>query len=265
MRKCEKYLKLFCMMALAMLCIVMGSAKTQAADVTLKNGKWAKGVFRAQSQETYYKINIKKTGYIKIDYVREDKSGFADFEFCNAKKAVIKETLTAPVYFAVKKGIYYVRIAGIADMEEYDWEDTENIVENYSIRYTFTAMKNKKNPTNIKKAPLLKKNKQVSGLVFSGKKAKNIIYKLTLTKETKVKFKYEVMSSDVVGLWLRIADQKGNWLCFNSKGKIFKNDDRVEWWEGKGSDFVILPKGTFYFVIQVFPGDSGYYKLKLNW
>lgn len=260
MRKCEKYLKLFCMMALAMLCIVMGSVKTQAADVKLKNGKWAKGVFKAQSQETYYKINIKKTGYIKIDYERESKSKFADFEFCNAKKAAIGETLVAPAYFAVKKGIYYVRIA-----EEYDRIDIENSVENYSIRYTFTAMKNKKNPTSMKKAPLLKKNKQVSGLVFTGKKIKNIIYKLTLTKETKIKFKYEVMSSDVVGLWLRIADQKGNWLCVNSKGKVFKDDDRVVWWEGKGSDFVILPKGTFYFVIQGLPDDTGYYKLKLNW
>ena len=69
-------------------------------------------------------------------------------------------------------------IADIHDLEEYDWVNEEGILENFKIRYTLTAMQSKKNPTNAKKAPLLKKNKEISGLIFREKKAKNIVYKL---------------------------------------------------------------------------------------
>lgn len=157
-------------------------------------------------------------------------------------------------------------IADIHDLEEYDWVNEEGILENFKIRYTLTAMQSKKNPTNAKKAPLLKKNKEISGLIFREKKAKNIVYKLKLAEKTKVKFKYEIMSSDgLVGLWLRIADRKRKFMNFDSKGNVKKDKDSVVWWQDKGNDFVILPKGTYYFVIQTSSGRSGYYKLKLSW
>ena len=116
----------------------------------------------------------------------------------------------------------------------------------------------------LKKASTLKKNKQVSGLVFFTKDDCRVYYKVKLSKKTKVKFNYEVMSSDRIGLWLRIADSKGNFLGFNEKGKVDKEE--ITAWTNKGSDSVSLNKGTYYFVIQTASEDhgTGYYKLKLK-
>ncbi len=265
--KMKKSVKIFCIMALFMLCIGMGSVRAQAADVTLKDGKWTKGVLKEEKTEQYYKIRIKKAGYIMIACIRDSEDGLPKFYLCNGKK---KPLTSQPVdsvdditYFAVKKGTYYIKVSDKAS--EYDKEDNElGGEENYKIGYKFTAMKDSKKPVSMKKAQLLKKNKQVSGLVFLEKKPKDIYYKLTLTKKTVVKFKYDIMSTDSM-ICLRIADKKGNWLNFDSKRKVIKTKKKSAWWDGKGSDYIILPKGTYYFTIWTISDESGYYKLSVNW
>lgn len=274
----RKKIRVLCMVAFAMLFVVLGSVQTQAADVTLKNGKWAKGTFKGDKRtEKYYKIKVNKTGYIRIDY---QKAGSAEEELtiCNAKKKKLGEIAlfsevgkNCEAYYALKKGTYYLHLSGFAiswdeeDEEDYDDDYDETTVKpvNYKIKYTFTAMKDKKLPTSQKKAETLKSGKEVSGLLL-GKKNKNIFYKITVSKKTKVKLNYELMVSGEY-FFMFIRDQKLNALYVDSKGNVKKKKDSFSWWEGKGSETLILPKGTYYFTIQPDEKDGGYYKLKLTY
>ena len=263
----KKNIKVLVVIAATVLLSVIGCEKAQAADMTLKNGKWINGTLTKDVTANYYKVSVKKTGYLKIEYVRDSEDAFAGFSVCNGKKKKIwdnklsmEDDNKATAYFPVKKGTYYICIKDSASSWE-DGEDDvvydENVMEHFKIKYTFTAMKEGKKINKLKDAPLLKKKKQVSGLIFPSKKSRDMCYKYTVSAKTKVKFSYEVF-----GLWLRIADSKGKYLSFDSKGRIEKRGDSVVWWEGKGSDYVVLPKGTYYFVIQQW--DTGYYKLKVK-
>lgn len=249
-----------------------------AADKTLKAGKWTKGTLTTQETAQYYKINVKKTGYIKIEYARDNKDASTLIYICDSKKKTISKAynfenkLTS--YVAVKKGTYYVYINDSAynddEEDEYDWEDDEpgeNITEGYKIKYTFTSMKEAKTTKpgkGLNKAPLLKKNKTVSGLIFQGKGDRRVYYKLVVPKKSKVKFNYEVMGVNGTGPVLRIADKKGKFLAFDDNGKVIKDKDLIIWWQNKGSDYVVLDKGTYYFTIQASKEDTGYYKLTLK-
>lgn len=261
----KKYVAAFAVAAAAFLLSAAGRIDAQAANKTLKNGKWENGTFTERETTNYYKISVKKTGYLKIDYSRENEDAFATFSVCNGKKKKIWQPgvildHTATEYFPVKKGTYYIRIKDFSSWEiDEDNEASYNAkpVERYKVKYKFTAMKEGGKVKKLQDAPLLKKRKQVSGLIFPDKKSHDMCYRYDVSKKTKVKFSYEVF-----GLWLRIADSKGKFLNVDAKGRIKKGGDSVTWWEGKGSDSVTLPKGTYYFVIQKV--DTGYYKLKLN-
>lgn len=289
------------MFAVVALLTVAGGIQTYAGDVTLTNKKWTKGTLTETATEQYYKIKITKTGYIKVEYTRDNKSADASFRFCDKNKKVLYDVRLfegnkATGYFAVKKGIYYVYIDDSAyyewdeweDWEETDSEPSDTLKENYKVRYTFTKMKAGNNKfkkvsfkykkvdgiklTNgFKKTPsstLLKKKKEVSGLVFPT--ANGVVcYKVVLSKKQKVKFSYELMGPDLDGLgvdspWLRITDAKGRYLSFDKKGNPETDVDSMYWWCGKGSDSVNLDKGTYYFMIEASKGNTGYYKLKLK-
>lgn len=258
------------MLAIVTLLTILGGRNVQASDVTLKSGKWEQGTLTAETTKQYYKINIKKTGYIKVEYVRDNVEADADFSFCNSKKKTLLNNsgevdYKRTSYIAVKKGTYYVCINDSANGEwgNFDEEPDTNIVEGYKIKYTFSAMKEAKRTTKLENASTIKKNKMVSGVVFPGKK-KVFCYKFTVPKKSKIKFNYEVMSAcSGTGLWLRIADANAQYLEFQNH-KVVKNDDNIVWWEGKGNDYVTLKKGTYYFVIQASKNDSGYFKLKLK-
>lgn len=283
------------MFAVVALLTVAGGIQTYAGDVTLTNKKWTKGTLTENTTEQYYKIKITKTGYIKVEYTRDNKYADANFRFCDKNKKIIYEGglflgNKATGYFAVKKGIYYVYINDHAydDCEETDSEPSDTLKENYKVRYTFTKMKAGNNKfkkvsfkykkvdgnkvTNgFKKTPasiLLKKKKEVSGLVFPTANGA-VCYKVVLSKKQKVKFSYELMGPDsddwgVYSPWLRITDAKGRYLSFDKKGNPETDDDSIYWWNGKGSDSVKLDKGTYYFMIEASKGNTGYYKLKLK-
>lgn len=261
----KKYIAAFAVAAAAFLLSAAGRIDAWAANKTLEKGKWENGTFTERETENYYKISVKKTGYLKIEYSRENEDAIATFSVCNGKKKKIwqpKVTFdhAVTVYFPVKKGTYYICIKDSSSWElDEDNEDSYNVkpVERYKVKYKFTAMKEGGKVKKLQDAPLLTKGKQVSGLIFPDKKSHDMCYRYVVLKKTKVKFSYEVF-----GLWLRIADSKGKFLNFDSKGRIKKGGDSVSWWEGRDSDFVTLPKGTYYFVIQKV--DTGYYKLKLN-
>lgn len=266
MKKAGKYLLMF---AVVILLSAAGSMKVQAGDITLKNGKWQKGTLTYYTTEQYYKINIKQTGYLMVSTTREDKDAFAlSIKICNRKKKEIAESLLESTFgFAVKKGTYYLLVSD-STVYGIDEEDDEMIAddevrENYKVKYTFHALKEGRKPTKpskgLNKAPSLKKNQQVSGLIFHKKAEQRVYFKYVASETTKVKFSLEAF-----GTWIRIADAKGYFLVPDDKGKMIKKKDSAVWWEGKGKDYVILTKGTYYFVIMPDANtQSGYYKLEL--
>lgn len=224
----KQNIKIFAFLITVVLLSGIGCVKTQAADMTLKNGKWTNGTLSEDVTVSYYKVSVKKTGYLKIEYVRDCEDASAVFQICNNKKEKIwkreeKFNHAATAYFPVKKGTYYICIEDIMFHDDGGADDDDEIVwnetENYKIKYTFTAMKEGKKINKLEDAPLLKKKRQVSGLIFPDKKSHDMCYKFIVSKNSKVKFSYEVF-----GLWLRIADSKGKFINFDSKGRIQKKE-----------------------------------------
>lgn len=256
----KKGYRVLLVFAMALLLTVVCRTGVQAAsDVTLKNGKWVSGTFTSEETDQYYKINVKKTGYIRVQY--NCKTGeYAQFDLCNAqKKEIVKNAGAlfknkADSYIGVKKGTYYIHISRVEG--------------NYKIRYTFTAM-NKiaktVKPGQVSKAQTLKKNKQVSGVILPENKQRRVYYRFDVPEKKTVKFQYEIGSNQTgLGLWLRIADAKGKFMSFKDNGTVDKSQDLNTAWDDKGNDSVVLEAGTYYFVIQAAPGNSGYFKLKLK-
>ena len=269
----KKGYRVLLVFAMALLLTVVCRTGVQAAsDVTLKNGKWVSGTFTSEETDQYYKINVKKTGYIKVEYSRTSKSGTV-FDFCNSKKAVISagcgdwKKNQSVSYIGVKKGVYYIYVASAV-----------NGTEDYKIRYTFKAMKavtGFKTPKKaMSKATVLKKNKEVSSVIFPAEKnAEFYYYKLVVPKKQKVKIYTELMAQKSSStLWLTIEDEKGHVLTSNKQNEMVYKKDSMTYWEydgtEKGSKEVItetLDQGTYYVAVSVLnKGDTGYFKIKLK-
>ncbi len=263
-------IKILLMVFIVALFTGIGGQKVQAEDVTLKNGKWATGTLLETETEQYYKINVKKAGYIKVDYTRDDTESDATFEvYRNSKEEKICTSSgflgnSRTSYIAVKKGVYYIRINDSAYPWDFNSFDDTVRTENYKIRYTFKAMKEGKKAAKLKKAPSLKKNKTVSGLFYTKKKNQSSFYKITVSKKTKVKFNYEIMATNSISGQLALFNKKGQVLHINDEHEVESAGDYISYWEGKGSDYVILDKGTYYFGFVMLKGESGYYKLKIK-
>lgn len=270
----KKSMKVLLMVFLVALFTGIGGQKVQASDVTLKDGKWTNGTLLQTGTDQYYKIKIKKSGYIKIEYARDDELAEAAYEVYykgkNQKVATIGmlSSGSSTSYLAVKKGTYYIHINDTAypwDLEDIDVDGTDLVKsEAYKIRYSFKYMKEGKKVANYKKAPTLNTSESVSGLFYNKNKIQNSYYKITVSEKKKVIFDYEIMSTDSISGALDIYNENGKLLYVNNKHQVKPAGDYTTFWEGKGSDYVILDKGTYYFCFSMLKGASGYYKFKIK-
>lgn len=261
-------------MAVIMLA-VLGIGQTAhifAADVTLKAGKWANGTTAENADDNvYYKIKISKTGYIKVDYrldrFTEEGSGVALYD---SKKKLIassnadEEVKNETAYFTVKKGTYYLQTENTSDINYDEDDETSYQPFSFKIRYTFQSFKESgKKVKKLSKAPVLKKNKTVKGIMFPhGKEGDDTTYalfKIIIPKKQKVTFQFGIGSNHFLGINLirvTLLDSKGRALY---KGKYEKNS--YTWYEnGKAKE--TLTAGTYYICVEGLSTDAtGYYSI----
>lgn len=283
--------KLLCMLlAFAMLIALIPQAEVMAANTTLQAKKTAKGTLTESNDQQDYTINVDKTGYVKLVLTNScDDDEYGSVRMYNSKKELVNvmsfgngKKSKVYDYIAVKAGKYTVSVdykdyvAGQKELEEEGEDGTVKDVD-YTLKYTFKAMAEGTKATSIRKAPLLKKNQQVSGLVFTSPKSVGAAYKYSVSKETEVNFSYLIQG----GLSLAIADANGDFLTMDDDDEpMYVDDDgEIAYWEGKDTDTVVLDKGTYYFVVLqgdclYFPWytseeqqtceDTGLYKLKIK-
>lgn len=283
--KKKKFLVGLFMMLLCTMAVGMSSF---AAETTLKNKKWVSGGATYVDTDndgipdiiqgddtTYYKIQIPKQGYIKVEVKQSSAPGAAEYwsegvsnpfdesctyiKFINAEKAELDSQMADVVDIkkitfteAVKKGTYYLAV------------DSE---AKYKIRYSFTAVsKVNKAATKSSKAVKLSSGKMVKALIFPNKKDEIFYYKLTLAKAKKITLSvnYQIKNSEGslrmnwIDVWKKVSKKK--YLSVNSKGET--SSDYLNTWtvSGKGKITLNLSAGTYY--IRVIPHGSGYYTLQ---
>ena len=111
----------------------------------------------------------------------------------------------------------------------------------YSATYTIKKIKSFSNATSRKKAPTLKKNKTVKGLIYNSDKVKNAKwYKINVKKKSNVKvtLKYKGYGMDY------------EMVLYNQKGKKIESSIDQKTLKKK------LKKGTYY--IKVGKSSSNY-------
>lgn len=261
--------------AIAVLCIG-GSIHVSAKDVTLKAKKWANGVTAEKySDNDYYKIKIAKTGYIKVEYhldrYPEDAAEVGILLYDGKRKLIAasdgdEEVKKETAYFAVKKGTYYLQAQTESEIsyDESDMDDSGNQPFRYKIRYTFSSFKESgKKITKLSKAPELKKNKKIAGLMFpggeEGEDTTYALYKITISQKQQVTFRFELGDNHIIGLdkiRFTLLDEKGRELY---DGKYKKN--AYTWYEN-GTYKETLVAGTYYISVDGLSTDStGYYRI----
>lgn len=271
MKKIKKYIAVI---PIALLFVLLTGIHVFGAETVLQQKKWVNdATFQSEADNTYYKINITKTGYIKAEYFLDREPEFTSnitLYDQNKKKlsksSAMKKKHTA--YWAVKKGTYYLRAgneseyAGVGGTDaDGDYSRFAYVPYNYKLRYTFKALKDSgKKATRMSKAPELKKGKTAQGLVFPKKKdGVKAVYKINIPKTGKVTFQFKLNSSYYLSpaLQIRLYDAKGRML---TDGKYKK--DMIYWYES-GKSKVNLKAGTYYLGIYKFNSDgSGSYSIK---
>ena len=179
------------------------------------------------------------------------------------EEEVKKET----AYFAVKKGTYYLHPETESEID-YELRDDDEEMQirpfRYKIRYTFSSLKeNGKKVTNLSKAPELKKNEKVTGLMFpdgeEGDDTTYALYKITVPQKQQVTFRFELGCNHIIGInkiRVTLLDGKGKAL---EDGKYKKNS--YTWYEN-GTYRETLAAGTYYISVEALSTDStGYYRI----
>lgn len=228
-----------------------------AADrtVSLANNTWYSQTEgpadMSYSDSTYFKIQVKKTGYLKIQgngYYSDGSVSSMYFKFLNSKKKVLNDSEGCSSYngytshFAVKKGTYYVAVRGTGA---------------YRLRYSFSAV-SEKSGSKQKKAVKIKKGKTIKGLVLYGESnTKCDWYKIVLTKKQKLTFTFGARATGYIRFQIVPASKKVR--LYNASGYL---RDETNTYQTKDK----LPKGTYY--VKILKGasagktDSGLYTIK---
>lgn len=271
MKKAGKYIVAI---PITLLFVLLMGIQVFGAETTLQQKKWTNGVTAQNAVDnTYYKINVTKTGYIKVEYFLDKEPDWSsDIALYNqnkkklSKSSVLKRRHTA--YWAVKKGTYYLHSENdfvyveFGEMDEDgDYSQVANIPNNFKLRYTFTALRDSgKKATVMSKAPELKRGKTAKGLVFSNdKEGVKAVYKIDIPTTRKVTFQFQLNStySPLSTLEIRLYDAKGRML---TEGK-YKKD--MVYWYVSGKHKVKLKAGTYYFGIYKSNSDgSGSYSIQ---
>lgn len=220
---CTWYLHLFALDGRAMSATVSAyhlDTVSYQSDGELKKGKWLDG-FSYTGKPACYKITAAKTGCLKIE-----TSTDVNITLLDGKKKEIGSAgggvYGKDVYFAVKKGVYYVRVEGF---------------DSFRIRYTLESIQLQKN-TKKTKAAVLKKGKTSKNMFLLGAKSAEHWYKITVDKNKSVKINIRLSAN--------AEEENFHYYLTQQNGKKQKQieDDDLE--AGKETLRVKLKKGTYY-------------------
>lgn len=215
-------------------------------DKVLKNNTWVCSGNIDTSKPIYYKITASKDGSLTI---------YADSEYStkvtllnSSKKAISEEvySMNDKVCFAVKKGTYYIKVAGSS---EYTW-----------VKSTFAGM-NDYSGTTKAKAKKLAQGKMYPGYMSATDKKGTVDwYKITLTKSQKVDVTFTgSVSSGSIDLEFYGNGIGGSITKSISTVDTDKSFSATTW----TSD--TLPKGTYYIkVTKSTAKTSGFYKIRFD-
>ncbi len=249
--------------------------RVYAAEADLQPKKWINDTTKQSAADnTFYKIKIAKTGYIRVEYfLNKEPEIYSKITLYDRNKKKLSESSNIykkhTAYWALKKGTYYLRAEnevsehmGVGETDEDgDYSQYVNIPYQYKLRYTFTAVRDKgKKATRMSQAPELKRGKTAKGLVFINEKdGVKAVYKVKVSKSGKVAFHFKLNASYFLdqSLQVRLYDHKGRLL---TDGK-YKKD--MIYWYASGKSKVNLKAGTYYLGIYKFNAEgSGFYQIQ---
>ena len=227
----------------------MNAADTPNAEYVIQaNQKFVKNHINDVATD-YLKIIVPSDGIMTITFngasMNKEQNTMASGSLRDANKQLIAEGMFLekkgkPFSVVVKKGeVFYLEVL-VVRME-------------YSASYTIKKVKSFSNATSRKKAPTLKKNKTVKGLICNSDKEKNAKwYKFNVKKKSNVKvtLKYKGHGMDY------------DMALYNKKGKKIESSQDQKTLKKK------LKKGTYYIKVgkslSNYEGDltAGTYTLK---
>lgn len=219
---------------------------------TLKDKKVVKAYQPEEGSSLYYKIDIKKSGYITVDtlYDLED-CGNPSVVLCDSKKKTISAKASNNLLsenqsvFAVKKGIYYLKV--------------KDITGSYQISYHFTAVTDKSGSKKSKAKKLTLGGAKLKGIVLvTEKKTKYDWYKFTLSKSSAVRITFTGSTTGSSKIKLEVIPPASN-IKFDKKPILsFQGIDS----SGSGKSGAKWPAGTWYIrVNKSADNGSGVYSL----
>lgn len=213
------------------------------SDQTLSSGQWTTAYDYAKSNESYYKVKVPSTGYLKLE-ADEGTAKSVEVGLYNKGKKEIGSHLSLKKgrsnYVSLKKGTYYLKAAA---------DDT------HRIKYTFTAIKAKdKDISTKKKAATLKAGKKLKGVMPVGE-SKADFYKITLAKKQKITITMNAKSSDTFDV---VVINKKTKKVAATEWFHFSSDKKTQQMKVKA-----LPKGSYYIKIKKngSKSSSAYYTL----
>lgn len=218
---------------------------------TLVEKQWMAASLTENHTTAYYKINMTKSGYITIHgRTYQNSSGKLTIELCNSKKASLNpktNSLTLSneytVYYALKKGTYYLKVT-----------DT---TKPYKLRYKVTTSKDQGGSSKTKATTLTKGTTKTDLLYINDSKSKSGWFQFTLTKSQTLsmlitnystrKFEYELIAADS-----NVTLHNAKFYPSNGTA-IFTTSDK-------------LPKGTYYLKVskQSTKDAGGFLSVKLQ-
>ncbi len=217
------------------------------SNTELKNKTWQCSGLIDSTTPIYYKVEVNKTGFIKVDFLSEYSTYVT---LCSSSKKEISDecyisSSKPDAAFAVKKGTYYLKVKSNSDL--------------IRVRSSATAVTDASGSSKSK-AKALKIGSAKKGLLLPGDKtSKNDWFKFTLTKSTKLNL---IVSGNVSSGKIRYELTSAN-IGGSITGYLYQTDDSdttsLKTWTTES-----LPRGTYY--IRVYKDDSktsGNYSIKV--
>ena len=190
------------------------------------------------STVAYYKVKIKKRGYLKVDFSYTTMNSHY-FKLCNSKKKSLTGSWNyvgsdGTEYVGVKKGTYYIAVKSYDDA--------------YGIKAKFTktvkAVKAKK-----AKAVNIKKGKVLKAVMVAGEKT--AWYKFKVTKSKAYKF---ALKGKLFGNGVKITFSGKNY--YSSSVNLYGDTDSRTFKTTK------LKPGTYYIKVTTNSKGNGFYSIK---
>lgn len=216
----------------------LGMQACSSENRTLKNKKWTVAFGDGTSKAIYYKVVVKKTGYITLQTEYDKAYGKANISLCNHKKkrlsVVCKQSkaLKNKEVFAVKKGTYYVKVNQAAG--------------EYRLKSTFQSVSDKSGSSKAKAKAFTTNGSAQVGLILlsdSSKKADWYSFHLSSRKIVDVTLQGSTSGDSKVSLEI-IPPQN---MMFQQKAMLsICGIDRKH----QGSSGSLWAEGTWYIKVK---------------